>query len=196
MKYSATLLYSAAFAAMVALSPAANADMHTITHHEFVNYQTSDLGMMERLDLHRYLNYEFREPCQNYREPPMPFYRMGCDLLRGTPVKMDHTIYFDTASAAIRGGEYGKIREIVDAIAATNARSVEIVGHTDTQGGDEYNQKLSMRRADAVAKALNAKGISTRIIDEEAEGERDLAVDTADGVANQSNRRVTVHIIR
>ncbi|MDR3126712.1 MAG: OmpA family protein [Rickettsiales bacterium] len=70
--------------------------------------------------------------------------------------------------------------------------SVIIQGHTDTTGTQEYNSKLSRRRANNVAQIVEASGISHDKIIIQAMGETDLKVQTADNVMNEANRRVVV----
>ena len=193
-KHTKKILLGTAVVAMMAAGGMAQAGSPDFIDHEFVSHQTSDLGDRENLDLNRYLNYEHREACQNYRKPPSPFHRTGCDLWRGQ--RLDYTIYFDTASSAIRGGEQATINKIASAIKKHKPREVLIVGHTDTQGSASYNEELSMRRAASVSDALARKGVSSTIIDGDAEGEDRLAVQTEDGVAHQSNRRVTVLLVK
>lgn len=71
-----------------------------------------------------------------------------------------------------------------------------MTGYTDRSGPAAYNQMLSRERAQAVSRALLNRGIKTRTIDQEARGEYDLAVETADDVRKQENRRVVVDFIR
>lgn len=68
-------------------------------------------------------------------------------------------------------------------------------GHTDSVGTDAYNQKLSVRRADAVKKYLVSKGIADNRIQIEGKGESQPVADnkTADGRAK--NRRVQIEVI-
>ncbi|MGB3625284.1 MAG: OmpA family protein, partial [Henriciella sp.] len=75
------------------------------------------------------------------------------------------------------------------------ANSVTIVGHTDTSGGNAYNQRLSARRAASVGNALTTRGIGSDMISTEGRGENDLAKATRDGVREPLNRRSEVTII-
>ena len=69
---------------------------------------------------------------------------------------------------------------------------VSVIGHTDTMGDADYNYALGGRRAEAVQKMLIRYGIPAGQIVAVSAGEEDLAVPTADGVANAANRRVQV----
>ena len=84
----------------------------------------------------------------------------------------------------------------LDAIAAdlvrdTNKRML-VWGHTDTVGPESYNMALSIRRADAVAKYLESKGVDSSRLTIQGFGETKLAVPTGPNVAEPRNRRVEV----
>ncbi len=70
--------------------------------------------------------------------------------------------------------------------------SIAAVGHTDRSGSDDYNQRLSEDRAQAVANFLADMGIARSMISTSAEGESEPRVPTADGVRNLQNRRVEI----
>ena len=67
-----------------------------------------------------------------------------------------------------------------------------IEGHTDRAGSNAYNIDLSQRRAQSVAGYLQQQGIGSEIGTVDWEGETEPAVETADGVRLQENRRVEV----
>ena len=67
-----------------------------------------------------------------------------------------------------------------------------VVGHTDTSGGEKYNMKLSLKRADAVRNALVSHGIPAKKIHVEGRGKTDLLVKTPDNVREPQNRRVQI----
>ena len=69
------------------------------------------------------------------------------------------------------------------------------VGHADTSGPDDYNQDLSMRRAQSVQGALETLGIAASAMNLEARGERDNRVPTGDGVREQQNRNVEITLV-
>lgn len=87
---------------------------------------------------------------------------------------------------------------IIDEAAATarDVAPVQLVlrGHADTAGPDEYNQRLSERRAEAVRQALIQRGINGNEItfDTQGYGESRPEVQTGDGVAEPQNRRVEI----
>jgi outer membrane protein OmpA-like peptidoglycan-associated protein len=71
---------------------------------------------------------------------------------------------------------------------------IVVIGHTDTVGKAEANDALSLQRARAVANLLVGKGFSSDLVTAIGRGERELAVPTADEVAEPRNRRVEVLI--
>lgn len=67
-----------------------------------------------------------------------------------------------------------------------------IVGHTDTVGTKEYNQKLSIERAVSVKNILLELGINAESIKIVGKGENDLSIETEDGVPHPANRRAEI----
>jgi len=78
--------------------------------------------------------------------------------------------------------------------------NVRISGHTDSRGSDQYNQRLSDRRAQAVKQYLVSKGIASSRLSTEGRGEREpIAPNTKDGRDNPEgramNRRAELKIV-
>jgi outer membrane protein OmpA-like peptidoglycan-associated protein len=89
-----------------------------------------------------------------------------------------------------------RARQII-AEAATNAQRVgttriEVAGHADRSGTPQYNQRLSERRANAVAAELERRGVPRSAMVIQAFGETRPLVPTADGVREPQNRRVEI----
>ena len=77
---------------------------------------------------------------------------------------------------------------------------VQISGHTDSIGSDQYNQRLSERRAQAVKQYLVSKGIAASRLGTEGRGEREpIAPNTKDGKDNPEgramNRRAELKVV-
>jgi outer membrane protein OmpA-like peptidoglycan-associated protein len=67
-----------------------------------------------------------------------------------------------------------------------------VVGHTDTMGTKKYNINLSLKRADAVKKALINLGIKKENIKILGKGEKELSVKTGDEIEHPANRRAEI----
>ena len=87
-------------------------------------------------------------------------------------------------------------RQIVDQAAmnapAAKVTQIAVTGHTDTVGSDEYNMRLSKRRAMSVAASLKRMASLKSEIAIVAKGKRDPLVPTGDGVREPQNRRVEI----
>lgn len=97
----------------------------------------------------------------------------------------------------IRPQSFEKLNHAADVIKTLdNSSQFLVVGATDTRGSDEYNQKLSQRRAAAVVKYLVSKGVSASMLIPEGRGEKDLKYPECDPATkcdeskNEANRRV------
>ena len=81
-------------------------------------------------------------------------------------------------------------------IAAARAREtldVSVIGHTDTVGDADSNEKLGLERANAIAKYLQEAGLTPRTpLSIESQGKRNLLVPTPDNTPEPRNRRVEV----
>jgi outer membrane protein OmpA-like peptidoglycan-associated protein len=81
---------------------------------------------------------------------------------------------------------------LFDEIKSRPGVDIQIVGHTDTTGSDELNDRLSAERAEQIKIKLTGLGLDSNITRTSGRGERELAEQTADNVANDKNRRVQV----
>lgn len=106
----------------------------------------------------------------------------------------DSTVFFALGSAALTADSRATIAQAASDFAAGGSPSVSIVGHTDTTGSADYNMRLSQRRAEAVGQALIDAGVPADAIVAAWRGQDDLAVPTADNVAEPRNRRVELSI--
>lgn len=106
----------------------------------------------------------------------------------------EYLVFFDWDKADITPVSDKIIGDAAAAAGKVRAVSVHVIGHTDTSGTPAYNQKLSLRRADAVRKALTAKGVPAKLITVEGKGETQLLVQTAENVREPSNRRAQILI--
>ena len=83
-------------------------------------------------------------------------------------------------------------RRVRDDIKSRPVYQVEVIGHTDTVGSQDYNQQLSLKRAAAIRDRLAKEGVDRNSISIAGRGKLDLAVATADQVPDPKNRRVVI----
>ena len=101
-------------------------------------------------------------------------------------------VFFDWDKSDITAEAASILDNAANAYAPTGQARVQLAGHADKSGGDQYNVGLSQRRADAVKAYLAGKGVPDSAIATEAFGESKPLVDTADGVREPQNRRVEI----
>jgi outer membrane protein OmpA-like peptidoglycan-associated protein len=111
------------------------------------------------------------------------------DSARGLIVNMSDVL-FDTGSYTLKPGAREKLAKISGIVLAHSGLSLQIEGHTDSVGGDEFNQQLSERRADSVRDFLAEQGVPGSSITARGFGKAQPVAtnDTAEG--RQRNRRV------
>ncbi|HEY4802791.1 MAG TPA: OmpA family protein [Paraburkholderia sp.] len=118
------------------------------------------------------------------------------DLLAAQPPRpRTFTINFVFDSATQLAPESAAtVAELKKVLATWPAPHLTVIGHTDMAGSQEFNDRLSMRRAQSVASFLVKSGIPARQIEVAGRGKREPLVHTADGVPNQANRRAVITI--
>ncbi|HEU4522213.1 MAG TPA: OmpA family protein [Thermoanaerobaculia bacterium] len=110
-------------------------------------------------------------------------------------VRLTSDILFDFNSAALRPESRQTLRDLSDTFARyADINYIEVEGHTDSVGSDDYNLDLSRRRATSVRDYLVSQGVSTSNIVARGYGETQpkSSNDTAEG--RQLNRRVEINI--
>ena len=110
-------------------------------------------------------------------------------------IELKQAVFFDTNKATIKPVSFPLLDDVASALRDNPKIKVEVQGHTDSQGNDAFNKKLSQNRAESVRTYLIKKGISSDRMDPKGYGEDQPLEDnrTADGRAK--NRRVEFVII-
>ena len=88
-----------------------------------------------------------------------------------------------------------KLDDLVGKIKDINLEVIIAVGHTDAVGSDSYNQKLSVRRSEAVKAYLVSKGIEKNRVYTEGKGEKQPVADNKTGEGRAKNRRVEIEVV-
>jgi len=107
-----------------------------------------------------------------------------------------NNIFFEFDKAVLTSDSYPELNRIVTLMNERTSMTVEIAGHTDQIGAENYNLKLSERRAKAVSQYLIDKGISKDRIASTFFGETKLLDTTNTKAGNAKNRRVEFKIIK
>lgn len=109
-------------------------------------------------------------------------------------VEFANDILFGFDSYKISAQSDLNLAKLVEILKSYPDTDITIAGHTDSQGSSKYNQALSLRRADAVAKSLIAKNISALRIITLGYGEQNAKYTNATESGRASNRRVELLI--
>jgi len=113
----------------------------------------------------------------------------------GILITFDSGLLFDLDSYQLRTETKENLTELSDALKEYDDTNIIIEGHTDSQGTDSYNQRLSKRRARSVSGYLAKQNVNSSRFTVRGYGEEKPVAtnDTADG--RQENRRVEVAIV-
>jgi outer membrane protein OmpA-like peptidoglycan-associated protein len=117
------------------------------------------------------------------------------NALAAQPVLPSHfVLYFEKDSDTLTPASQQQYAAVFADIKRRSVYEVEVIGHTDTLGTVPHNQQLSMSRAEMIRDRLVHDGISPKSISVAGRGQLDLAVKTADQVAEPRNRRVEITV--
>jgi OmpA-OmpF porin, OOP family len=103
--------------------------------------------------------------------------------------------FFDFDKSVLKPEGKAKLDELLDKIKGMNLEVIIAVGHTDSVGSDAYNQRLSVRRADAVKAYLTGKGIEKNRVYTEGKGEKQPVADNKTAEGRAKNRRVEIEVV-
>jgi outer membrane protein OmpA-like peptidoglycan-associated protein len=112
----------------------------------------------------------------------------------GIKITFNSGILFDVNSDNLRSEAKTNLDDLAKTLNKYDDTEVLIEGHTDNTGSDEYNQKLSERRAESVASYIEKLGVKATRVDEEGYGENQPADSNDSEIGRQNNRRVEVAI--
>ncbi|GAA4331523.1 OmpA family protein [Pigmentiphaga soli] len=102
---------------------------------------------------------------------------------------------FDFDKAVVKPEARTRLDELVNQIKGISLEVVIAVGHTDSIGTEAYNQRLSVRRAEAVKAYLVSKGIEANRIYTEGKGETQPVADNRTAAGRAKNRRVEIEVV-
>lgn len=104
-------------------------------------------------------------------------------------------VTFETGKADLKTSSYGILNNTVKGLQKFDSVKVEIEGHTDNVGGEEYNMKLSQDRANSVRDYLVGKGIQAERISAVGYGYSSPRADNESESGRAQNRRIEIRIL-
>lgn len=101
---------------------------------------------------------------------------------------------FPSGSSDVKPSFSTALAKLGGVVKQYDSTMVYIIGHTDNQGSDTFNQQLSERRASAVAKALTVAGVDQSRVRAEGRGESQPESTNATAEGRSDNRRVKIYL--
>jgi outer membrane protein OmpA-like peptidoglycan-associated protein len=109
-------------------------------------------------------------------------------------ITMTNQTAFETNSSTIKPGFDSTMDKVADVVLRYGKTTLTVVGHTDNVGSDDYNQKLSERRAHSVAEYLESKRVNGMRLALAGKGEAQPIASNASETGRQANRRVEIYV--
>lgn len=109
-------------------------------------------------------------------------------------LNMPSNITFASDQDAIQGGFYSTLNSVALVLNKYNQSLVDIYGHTDSTGDDNYNLALSQRRAQSVASYLSSQRVDSRRFLVTGVGESRPVAGNSNDAGRAQNRRVEIQI--
>jgi outer membrane protein OmpA-like peptidoglycan-associated protein len=109
-------------------------------------------------------------------------------------ITMTNQTAFETDSSSIKPGFNTTMDKVADVVVRYGKTSLTVVGHTDDVGSNDYNQKLSERRAHAVAQYLESQRVDGMRLALAGKGETQPIASNSSESGRQANRRVEIYL--
>jgi outer membrane protein OmpA-like peptidoglycan-associated protein len=138
-----------------------------------------------------YVDQQQAELTARLRDSGVTLMRVGENLILNTPGKLT----FKTDSRELQPAFFEILNSVTAVLASYNHTNVEIIGHTDSDGGSQYNQALSEQRARNVARYLESKGISPMRMTVIGYGELHPIATNDTKKGRQQNRRIELALM-
>lgn len=122
----------------------------------------------------------------------------GAEVIRegeGIIVKFDSGILFDVNKSDLKAAAMTNIQNLAKSLKDNPETNVLIIGHTDNTGSDDYNARLSERRAEAVKTFAMNQGVAGSRLNTQGKGENEPIADNSTEDGRSKNRRVEIVIV-
>jgi len=127
--------------------------------------------------------------------PPAPPAPAPAPVPTSEKVTFAADAFFDFDKAILKPEAKVKLDDMAAKLKDVNLEVIVAVGHTDSVGTDEYNQKLSVRRSDAVKAYIISRGIDAKRVFSEGKGEKQPVADNKTKEGRAKNRRVEIEVV-
>ena len=124
--------------------------------------------------------------------PGLEVDKVGCPL-RNQVITL-HNVHFEFNKAVLMPDSRQLLTRVAKSLQDQPDLLVEVAGHTDSIGSDEYNQRLSEQRAQAVRKYLLSEGLLSENLTARGYGESQPVADNLTDEGRALNRRVELHL--
>lgn len=112
----------------------------------------------------------------------------------GCPVSVTLHLHFAFDSSVIPVSDYSEVEKLTKVMKENPPSKAIVIGHTDWSGSDEYNQKLSERRSQALKDKLVSNGIEAERISASGKGEKEPIATNKTREGRAQNRRIEVQL--
>lgn len=111
---------------------------------------------------------------------------------RGLVITLPGGVLFETNKAVLLGTAEERLSQVADALLADREATMVVEGHTDSQGNDALNAKLSLERASSVRDYLVKRGVAADRITAAGKGSKNPIADNQSAEGRANNRRVEI----
>lgn len=126
---------------------------------------------------------------------PAPAPKPAPAPVAATKVTYAADAFFDFDKSVLKPEGKAKLDDLVGKVKGINLEVIIAVGHTDSIGSDAYNEKLAIRRSEAVKAYLVSQGIEKNRVYTEGKGEKQPVADNKTREGRAKNRRVEIEVV-
>jgi len=152
-------------------------------NYDFTASAVGFMGISENLDL---------TSVGEYQEIKRDLYLVPIEV--GATVRLNN-IFFETGKAELKTESYAELNRVITFLKENPNVKIELSGHTDNVGNDEFNKSLSQKRADSVLAYLTANGIDVARLTAKGYGMEKPVADNTTEQGKALNRRVEFTIL-